>query len=210
MTGQRRRHVAILALAFSLTACSFGAESAPRTIPDRQRGKLSIGFGSPQSLDGEVRLYLPRLDLGDGTHLGSVARPLEETDVDLLVRELVRTLVTGPTGDERALGFGTAIPQDTQVLNVSPAANRITIDLTGSIASLPTEQLVVALAQIVYTMSEGFFTREIIIQVDGQTMSWPREDGTFTEDPLTIFDYPTAAITSQPAYPGIITPNTSV
>lgn len=210
MIGIRLRRAVVLMVALSLTACSFGAESAPRTIPERQRGKLSIGFGSPQSLDGEVRLYLPRLDLGDGTQLGSVARPLEETDVDLLVRDLVRTLVAGPTAEERTLGFGTAIPQDTEVLKVSPAANRISIDLTGSIASLPVEQLVVALAQIVYTMSEGFFTREVIIQLNGKTMSWPREDGTYTEEPLTIFDYPTAAITSQPAYPGIITPDTSV
>ncbi|MGA0879047.1 MAG: GerMN domain-containing protein [Ilumatobacteraceae bacterium] len=210
MDGFRRGCAGILAATVVLTACSFGAESAPRTIPDRQRGKLSVGFGSPQSLDGEVRLFLPRLDIDNGTRLGSVARPLDVSDVDVLVRELIRTLVVGPTGDERALGFGTAIPQDTQLLDVSPAASRITINLTGSIASLPTEQLVVALAQIVYTMSEGFFAREVIVKVDGQTLSWPREDGTFTEDPLTVFDYPTAAITSQPAYPGIIAPNTPV
>lgn len=210
MIGNRRRRGVILAVMFSLTACSFGAESAPRIIPDRQRGELSIGFGSLQSLDGQVRLYLPRLDLDDGTQLGSVARSLEGSDVDVLARELVSTLVTGPTTEERTLGFGTAIPQDTRILNVSPAAPRITIDLSGSIASLPTDRLIVALAQIVYTMSEGFFAREVIIQVDGETRSWPREDGTFTVDPLTIFDYPTAAITSQPAYPGIIVPNTSV
>lgn len=210
MQRNRRFYSGILAITVALSACSFGAESAPRTIPDRQRGKLSIGFGSPQGLDGDVRLYLPRLDIDDGASLGSVARPLDENDPDVLVEELIRMLVAGPTTDERAIGFGTAIPMDTQLLGVSPAASRITVDLTGTIASLPTEQLVVALAQIVYTMSEGFFTREVIVQVDGRTMSWPREDGTFTAEPLTIFDYPTAVLTSQPAYPGIIAPQTPV
>lgn len=203
--SRRRYHIVVgatLALAAVATSCSFGAESAPRTIPGRQRGSLSIGFGSPLSLDGEVRIYLPRSD-ADGT-LGSVGRTIDESDDDLLLFELIEALVAGPTDDERGQGYGTAIPRGIRVLEVAPAGNRVTIDLSGPLASLPTDDLIAALAQIVYTVSEGFFIREATITIDGAEVSWPRQDGTLTDRPLTIFDYPTAAITSQPAYPGII------
>lgn len=203
--SRRRYHIVVgatLALAAVATSCSFGAESAPRTIPGRQRGSLSIGFGSPLSLDGEVRIYLPRSD-ADGA-LGSVGRTIDESDDDLLLFELIEALVAGPTDDERGQGYGTAIPRGIRVLEVAPAGNRVTIDLSGPLASLPTDDLIAALAQIVYTVSEGFFIREATITVDGAEVSWPRQDGTVTDRPLTIFDYPTAAITSQPAYPGII------
>ncbi|MFM8483710.1 MAG: hypothetical protein ACKOBT_10210, partial [Actinomycetota bacterium] len=101
MNRRRPRLVASALLAFAsiTTSCSFGAESAPRTIPDRQRGSLSIGFGSPLSLDGEVRIYLPRSD-ADGA-LGSVGRTIDESDDDLLLFELIEALVAGPTDDER-------------------------------------------------------------------------------------------------------------
>lgn len=193
---------ALLTLASIATSCSFGAESAPRTIPSRQRGSLSIGFGSPLSLDGEVRIYLPRSD-ADGA-LGSVGRTIEEPDDDLLLFELIEELMAGPTDDERNRGYESAIPPGIRVIEVTPAGDRVTIDLSGPLTSLPTDELIAALAQIVYTVSEGFFIREATITIDGAEVSWPRQDGTLTDRPLTIFDYPTAAITSQPAYPGII------
>lgn len=205
--SHRRSRVAFgtaLALAMVATSCSFGAESAPRTIPGRQRGSLSIGFGSPLSLDGEVRIYLPRSDADGTLALGSVGRTIDESDDDLLLFELIEALVAGPTNDERNQGFDTAIPRGIRVLEVAPAGNRVTIDLSGPLAGLPEDVLIAALAQIVYTVSEGFFIREATITIDGAEVSWPRQDGTFTDRPLTIFDYPTAAITSQPAYPGII------
>ncbi|MFM8483958.1 MAG: GerMN domain-containing protein, partial [Actinomycetota bacterium] len=120
------------------------------------------------------------------------------------LRSIVTRLPAGPTDDERGQGYGTAIPRGIRVLEVAPAGNRVTIDLSGPLASLPAEELIAALAQIVYTVSEGFFIREAKITIDGAEVSWPRQDGTLTDRPLTIFDYPTAAITSQPAYPGII------
>lgn len=211
--NRRRPRMAVgaaLALAAIAASCSFGAESAPRTIPDRQRGSLSIGFGSPLSLDGEVRIYLPRSDADGDLALGSVGRTIDESDDEVLLFALIEALVAGPSDDERSQGYATAIPRGTRVLEVAPAGNRITIDLSGPLASLPTDELIAALAQIVYTVSEGFFIREAIITIDGADVSWPRQDGTLTDRPLTIFDYPTAAITSQPAYPGIIPAESAV
>lgn len=191
-------------------SCSFGAESSSRPVPERQRETLSIAFGSPLSLNGEARVYLPRLDITTGPTLGSVPRTIDETDEEAFFLALVNDLLAGPTADEAAFGFGSALPLGIKVLSVIPAVSRLTIDLTGPLALLADPVVVVALAQIVYTMSEGFFIREVTIKVDGQNVEWPRHDGTRTSGPLTIFDYPTAAITSQPAYPGIISANSQI
>lgn len=188
----------------ALNSCSFGAESTPRQVPDRQRGSLSIDFGSPLSLNGEAHIYLLRLDIDSETNLGSAPRAIDETDEEIFLRQLISDLVAGPSNNEKSQNFGTAIPVGTRVLNVVAAGKRVTLDLSGPLNQLPDEQLIVALSQIVYTMSEGFYIREVIIKIDGQNVDWPRHDGTRKSGPLTIFDYPTAAITSQPAYPGII------
>lgn len=207
--SRRSRLIGGLVTLSIVTSCSFGAESTSRPIPDRQRGTLSVAFGSPLSLNGEARVYLPRLDVDSGPFLGSVPRTIEETDEEAFLVTLVNDLIAGPSADEQASGFDSAVPPGTQVLSVTPAVSRVTIDLSGSFDRLDDKALVVALAQIVYTLSEGFFIREVIIKVDGQSKTWPRQDGSRTSDPLTIFDYPTAAISSQPAYPGIFSAESS-
>lgn len=186
-----------------MVSCSFGAESTSRTIPERQRGILSVAFGSPLSLNGEARVYLPLRDIDSAPYLGSVPRTIEETDREIFLATLVDDLITGPSAEESDAGFASALPRDIRVLSVTPAASRVTIDFAGPLETLDDQQLIVAMAQIVYTMSEGFFISEVVIKVDGRSVSWPRQDGTRTTDPLTIFDYPTAAISSQPPYPGI-------
>jgi hypothetical protein len=40
--------------------------------------------------------------------------------------------------------------------------------------------------------------------VNGQVNEWPKGDGSLTSQPLTAFDFPGRAISSQPAFPAII------
>ena len=133
-----------------------------------------------------------------------MARNIDEADDEDYLPQLLNELIAWPSTAEEDTTFTTAIPKDTQVLGISLVGIRLTVNLSGTLNQLPDEQLIIALAQIVYTMSEGFYDCKVIIKIEGQNVEWPRQDGTRTSDPLTIFDYPTAAITSQPAYPGII------
>jgi hypothetical protein len=204
------RVVSICTIIGLLTSCAFGAESSPRPVPDRQRGSLSVAFGSPLSLNGKARVYLPVLEVTSGSNLGSVPRTIDETDVEAFLQALINNLLAGPTVAEQSSGFTSAIPAGTRLLGVTLAVSRVTIDLTSPLSELAEADLIVALAQIIYTVSEGYFIREATIKIDGQFVEWPREDGTRSSGPVTIFDYPTAAITSQPAYPGIISPATAI
>ena len=44
----------------------------------------------------------------------------------------------------------------------------------------------------------------VSLAVDGALVEWPRGDGSLTSEPLTIFDYPGRAVSSQPDYPAIV------
>lgn len=162
-------------VALSLVAsCSYGAESTPQTIPERERGAPTGTLRSPLGRDGEARIYLPRRDINSGPFLDSVARVIDETEIEAILLTLINDLISGPSAEERASGFDTALPTGTQVLSVARGVRRVTLDLAGPLTFLDEAELVVALAQIVYTVSEITFIRKVIIKVDGEIVEWPR------------------------------------
>ena len=68
------------------------------------------------------------------------------------------------------------------------------------------EDLIDALAQLVFTSSELDGVRQVRILVDGTGQLWPVGDGTLSSQPLTVYDYPGRVATAQPDYPAIPTP----
>jgi hypothetical protein len=46
--------------------------------------------------------------------------------------------------------------------------------------------------------------QRVIIVVNSQVNEWPKGDGSLTSQPLTAFDFPGRAISSQPAFPAVI------
>jgi spore germination protein GerM len=82
----------------------------------------------------------------------------------------------------------------------------VRVDLTDDILESTGDDLVSALAQIVFSLGELSGVERIDITVDGQAQDWPRGDGSFTSEPLTVYDYPGRASSSQPAYPGYVLP----
>jgi spore germination protein GerM len=63
-----------------------------------------------------------------------------------------------------------------------------------------------ALAQIVLTLTDIDGVEQVAVTVDGRETEWPRGDGTLVSRPLTAFDFPGRAVSSQPDYPTIIAP----
>ncbi len=66
--------------------------------------------------------------------------------------------------------------------------------------------LVDALAQIVFTLSELTNVRGVRLQVEGADQEWPTGDGSLSDAPLTVFDFPERNPTSQPDYPAAPSP----
>ena len=191
----------VLAVVFTTTACGLGADDAPRTIAESdQRPLVDVSPGLVSA--GTGRVYLERTDETGRSLLVAVARQITTDPV-----AVVNALLVGPTDDEQQQGLGTAIPPDTVFRSARyTATDMVRVDLTNDILDSTGDDLVSALAQIVFSLGELSGVERIDITVDGQAQDWPRGDGSFTSEPLTVYDYPGRASSSQPAYPGYVLP----
>jgi spore germination protein GerM len=116
-------------------------------------------------------------------------------------QELIETLVQGPNEEEFADGLRTQIPVDLDVNGVQFNGGVVEVDVGDEIADLADEDQQLAVAQIVFTASELPGAESVLIEVDGNSRSWPDGDGDLQSDPLTVYDFIGYAESSQPAYP---------
>lgn len=191
----RRRMLLLTVAALVMTSCGIQTDSAPRNLPDSERGPAAAGSSSGSDASGADRIYL--VAPGDERLLRSVPR-------DAALREdLMRILLLGPNDDEIAAQYSSFIPPDTQLLSARSKGQILIVDVTGEIAELTGQSLSQAIAQIVYTATEIDGIEAVQLKVDGVEVAWPKPNGEITADPLRIYDYPNFVQTAQPAYPAV-------
>jgi spore germination protein GerM len=84
------------------------------------------------------------------------------------------------------------------------SSGTVQVDLNSTIFDATGDDLVTAIAQLVLTLCELEGVEQVVLTVDAKSSEWPRGDGTLTSRPLTPFDFPGRAISSQPDYPTVI------
>lgn len=202
--GRRLRFLAVLALVVPATACSIGAEDSSRTWSSWDR------FEEPpqSSASGVDRIYLltsqfQQSDADPTSVLTTVKRDIERGVNSY--RAILDVLFKGPTSDEAVQGLKSSIPIGLTVMG-DPRFEQgtVLVNLSKELTTAFGDNLVDALAQIVWTLCERPETRQVRILVDGRSQSWPRADGTLLDRPLTPFDFPGFAISTQPDFPGIL------
>jgi hypothetical protein len=195
--------IATVFAVFAVSSCSIGAEESPRTWSSWDR------FEEPpeSSALGVERIYLlssQDTSINSAAQLTTVKRDIDK-DMNSY-RAILDVLFLGPTSEETAQGLKSSIPVGLSVIN-DPKFDQgtVLVDVSEELTTSFGGNLVDALAQIVWTLCERPGTRQVRILVEGRQLSWPRADGSLVDRPLTPFDYPTFANTSQPDFPGIIT-----
>ena len=187
--------LAVAVLAAVGAGCSIQSDRGPRDIPEDQRGNLGGGQPSPDEATGEGRIYL----LGpepSGRPLQSVPR-----DYGGRMQALIEALVEGPNAAELEQHLHSALPSDIKVLSVELDDGVVDIDLSSQVLDTPPADLQLAVAQIVLTATELRGDRSVIIRVNGTAESWPNGAGRDQSTPLTIYDFPDYAQSSQPPFP---------
>lgn len=183
-----------------LAGCGLSPDSEPRAIPDADQKDLVEVVAGSAGAAGTGRVYLERTDETGRSLLSAVPRQSDQDPTSIL-----RSLVSGPTEDEQKTGLRSAIPQGTKVLSARfVASDLVKVDVSSRIFDATGDDLVSAIAQIVLTLAEIDGVERVVIVVDGEPQEWPRGDGSLTDEPLTEFDYPGRAASSQPPYPGIV------
>ena len=177
-----------------VAACGVQPDSSPRDLPEAEQVLAPTAGSSGDTAQGADRIYL--IAPGDDRLLRSVQREAQNPT------ELISTLLRGPNDAEIEAQFSTAIPPATTLNGEGRRQGQtLVVDLSPDIIELDTQSLSRAVAQIVYTATELEEIETVQIEIDGERLSAPTPDGDTTDDPLSVFAFPGAVVTSQPAYP---------
>ena len=183
-----------------VAGCSFGPESQSQMIPESQQQNLDEATSSNEVGIGFGRVYLQRSESTGGSVLTGVQRNISSDPLNI-----VQVLLSGPTKAEQDVGLRSAIPASTEVLSARYiATDLVKVDLTDEIFKATGDDLVSSVAQIVLTLADISGIERVIIVVNGQVNEWPKGDGSLTSQPLTAFDFPDRAVSSQPDFPAIV------
>ena len=195
----RRMMSAVMFIAI-VAGCSFGPESQSQMIPESQQQNLDEATSSNEVGVGFGRVYLQRSESTGGSVLTGVQRNISSDPLNI-----VQVLLSGPTKAEQDVGLRSAIPASTEVLSARYiATDLVKVDLTDEIFKATGDDLVSSVAQIVLTLADISGIERVIIVVNGQVNEWPKGDGSLTSQPLTAYDFPGRASSSQPAFPAIV------
>ena len=189
-----RMALALVALV-TVAACGVEPEASPRDLPEDEQELNVSDPAADTSATGRSRVYF--IGPGEERLLRSVPREAGSE------AELIEILLQGPNEQEVQSQYDTAIPATTALLDATLLAGVLTVNLTSDIEELDTQALIQAISQIVYTASEWDSVESVRIEVEGQRLSAPTADGNATSQPVQIYDYPNAVVTSQPAFPAI-------
>ena len=183
-----------------VAGCSFGPESQSQMIPESQQQNVDEATSSNEVGIGFGRVYLQRSESTGGSVLTGVQRNISNDPLNI-----VQVLLSGPTKAEQDAGLRSAIPASTEVLSARyVSTDLVKVDLTDEIFKATGDDLVSSVAQIVLTLADISGIERVIIVVNGQVNEWPKGDGSLTSQPLTAYDFPGRASSSQPAFPAIV------
>ncbi|MCU1377870.1 MAG: hypothetical protein JWN29_853 [Acidimicrobiales bacterium] len=101
----------------------------------------------------------------------------------------VASLLNGPSKEE-ADRLHSAITTDTKLLGIDgPADGLITLDLSHHLLDITGRQQILALAQLVFTVTSLQSVDRVLFQIDGANVEVPNGDGKLTASPLGGLSY---------------------
>lgn len=191
-----------LLVAALLTSCGIPVDSQPHDITDRRTPSSvasAVSFTVAQNAKVKV-FFIATTTTGRPDRLQTIMRPAE-VSLSSAIKELLR----GPTADE-AKTVLTAIPLETQLTSATQSAEGVAeINLNDTFFNAKGDQLVRAVAQLVYTASAIPSVKQVRILVNGTPREWPRADGSrvIVSKALSVADFAELSPSSQPDYVAI-------
>ena len=187
-TGRLRRALAAALLVAllggsALAACGVTSESDATRI---EPGDVPFGLLEDQPTTTEVEagktatIYLLTAD-----RLVGVDRSVP---ADATLEDLLGQVITGPTEVEQTLGITTAVPSGT-LASVDTSRGIAEVDLAAAFGDIRSREQILALGQIVYTLTGQPGIGGVRFTVEGEAVTVPLSDGTLSDDPLSRDDF---------------------
>lgn len=175
---------AVLVTLLAGAACGAPIDDQPRALPpgDVPYGLLAADPVSttttlPSATSSRVTIFL----VGGSGRLVAVERPVL---APASVERVVRALLNGPTDEEVRRGLRSAVNPATTMLSAPVEAGIAIIDLSGDFAVGTGPEVIVALAQIVYTATALGGVGGVRFTLEGRPAEIPTGDGSGTTAPV--------------------------
>ena len=179
-----RRPVALLAAAmlWLLTGCGVPADPAPRSIP---AGEVPFGLlGTTTTSTRPAPATRAVVFLVEGDQLVPVRR---EVMAPATPATVLATMATGPTPSEAAAGLRTALVTGVRLLQLS--AGTATVRLDRDFAATHIREQILALAQLVYTITELPGVDGVQFTFDNEPAEIPTAEGRLKAGPVNRVDF---------------------
>ncbi len=178
-----------LAAALALGACGIPTGAArpiprsdvpfrlldPGSTPSTTAGPPAVGVAEP------VYLVAP-----DQQHLVALER---DVPVPATLTEIVGALLEGPTSAEQADGITTFVSGNRTQVSTTLAGSVATLDFAVNPVQVVGPDQVLAVAQIVYTVTQQPGITQVLFQIAGQPVEVPVASGAQVPGPVNRFDY---------------------
>jgi spore germination protein GerM len=103
--------------------------------------------------------------------------------------EAVRMLLQGPTAEEAAVGVTSDVPARTRLISLDLSGRVATVDLTADFGTVGGSEQVLAVAQLVYTLTGSRFIDSVRFAINGKPTEVPNGSGSLSSVPRTRHDY---------------------
>lgn len=184
-----RRIAAVLLAVLGLVACGVPEDGEPRTIqgtvpfqllePTPESTTTTTPEGDTTTV---VTVYLTDAE-------GRLVDTRREVAAPATVEKAIQALLGGPTAEE-ADDLSTQITPDTQLLGVEgPVDGLVTIDLSRQLLDITGRPQILALAQVVYTVTRLQSVDRVLFEFEGQRAEVPNVDGELTPSPVSRLSY---------------------
>jgi len=176
------RFLAVALVAWTSVSCGFPTENSSSPLPDN----VSTSGDSSATTDMALRteeifvwfvsdsllVQLPR----------QVSGPADASSV-------VAVVAAGVSSFESDRGYRSALPDPEMVDGAESARGTATVSLSSAFADVPTGDQVLALGQLVLSITELRGLGRVRFQIDGEPVAVPLPDGTSTDDAVTRDDF---------------------
>ncbi len=176
-------------LAVMLLGCGVPSEDRARSVPPDMipsslpaQGPVASPPGDRESASADV--FFVR----DGRLVRVGRQPWEPP----LLEGAIAALLRGPTADERAEGVRTALTRPVRLAG-TVAAGVPLIDVTASVADVEAEEQILALAQLVFTLTALRGVDGVSFALDGRPVEAPTGDGALKRGPIRRDDFAAVA-----------------
>ncbi|WP_350275666.1 GerMN domain-containing protein [Kribbella sp. HUAS MG21] len=193
MTRRTCTVLAAIAATILLIGCGVPIQQGPAPIdpdavPSRLQGPLSPTPGPTTATPGRpsVQVVFVQQD-----QLVTLVRDAPSHATADRLQTVITALLAGPTTTEQADGLTSALPPELTLAVRTVQGDRVDLELSGETDGRSATENVLAVGQIVLSVTALPTIREVTFSRDGRPVEALLADGALTTAPLTASDYAT-------------------